>query len=466
MTDREFSEITVEEVAALGAMRLAKLVLDHAWHNPALAKAIERTMAARSAPDVLAERLRSEIEDIQDDDVSIDYHSVPAFVDELEGLHSSIVNAILPDHPRVAAELLEAFIRLDETVFERCDDDNGQVHSLLVAAVDDFGQAWTLVPDRDVGTLAEQVLDLYLDDPFSVRSHIFQSFQAALGDAGMAAAEAAIRRRLQALPQTDSRDPAGGRPWLLNAMRRLAEVTGDVDTFIESHTLDGSETRNARKIAKRLIDVGRHQEALDRLEAVPDPDDDEKNGIDALRADTLELLGRTDDAQQVRWALFTRTLDTEQFKKYVARVSDDADAEQARIRSTALARDFPRVGPAFSFLTATNPAAAGELVLARIAEIRRNRPTNLERAAQTLAPVAPLAAVLILRILVDDIVDPGRSDWYDAAVRHFVAADKVAAGVTDWQGHADQAGYRARLKATHGRKYKFWKLLAAVEQDR
>jgi len=60
-------------------------------------------------------------------------------------------------------------------------------------------------------------------------------------------------------------------------------------------------------IAEGLVAAGRLDEALQRLERATGGEH-RNDGLDDLRIEVLDWLGRADDAQAVRWGVFLRTL--------------------------------------------------------------------------------------------------------------------------------------------------------------
>jgi hypothetical protein len=83
----------------------------------------------------------------------------------------------------------------------------------------------------------------------------------------------------------------------------------------------------------------------------------------------------------------------------------------------------------------------------------------LVAAAETLEPDHPMAATILYRALLDDILNRARSPAYGHAARYLEKLDALAA-------HGDAASsidphhaYRAALSQKHGRKSAFWSLV-------
>ena len=93
----------------------------------------------------------------------------------------------------------------------------------------------------------------------------------------------------------------------IEGLREVADARGDVDAFIEAQRLAGVEDRAMMPIAEGLVAAGRLDEALQRLERAAGGEH-RSDGLDDLRIEVLDRLGRADDAQAVRWGVFLRTL--------------------------------------------------------------------------------------------------------------------------------------------------------------
>jgi hypothetical protein len=144
--------------------------------------------------------------------------------------------------------------------------------------------------------LAAEVLDLFTTDEYGARGQVIIAFVEALGTTGLAEVEQMARERL-------AHGSAGKDRYLAIALENIADARGDVDGYIAAQRLAGSEARAVREIAERLVAAGRLEEALDWAERT-DVRTFERESIARLKVDILDWLGRTEDAQAVRWSIF------------------------------------------------------------------------------------------------------------------------------------------------------------------
>ena len=80
-------------------------------------------------------------------------------------------------------------------------------------------------------------------------------------------------------------------------------------------------------------------------------------------------------------------------------------------------------------------------------------------AAERLAEKYPLAATLLWRRMVENILGRASSNQYGYAARDVQNAAALASRLPDDAGIEDHAAWMERLKREHGRKYSFWQRL-------
>jgi hypothetical protein len=103
---------------------------------------------------------------------------------------------------------------------------------------------------------------------------------------------------------------------------------------------------------------------------------------------------------------------------------------------------------------------AARLVVTRAGELDGDHYEILSPAADALAAMHPLAATLVLRVMIDS-----RSPRPDQAVIGmprgiFMECASLAAAIGDFGAFESHAAYAARLKAEHGRKSGFWRTMS------
>jgi hypothetical protein len=248
------------------------------------------------------------------------------------------------------------------------------------------------------------------------------------------------------------------------ALQEIADAQGDVDAFIAQYNV---KTRKvpaiAAEIAQRLLAAGRLEEAWSAIEAaVPRPRAQE-DWLDFewedARIAVLEALGRSTEAQEARWRCFERALSPLHLREYLKRLPDFDDVE-AEEKALDLVKQDKNFSGALGFLILwpdLNRAAA--LVLERTRELDGDRYEILTPATEALAGKHKLAAVLVLRAMIDFALNQNRSSRYKHAARHLLSCASLSAGVEAFGGLEAHDAYVARLRREHGRKSSFWSLL-------
>src|SRR5512132_2649616 len=189
--------------------------------------------------------------------------------------------------------------------------------------------------------------------------------------------------------------------------------------------------------------------------AEPNPVKDAAELAD-LHITVLDALGRTEEAQTLRWSEFERGLRAEPLRAYLKRLPDFADVEKEEEALDRVAA-HPDVQGALAFLTAwPDLRRAGALVRARFDAIDGNCWWTLTPAAERLENKEPLAASLLYRRMIDFTLDHRRSQRYGHTSCHLLSCAGLAPLITDWQGHQPHAEYAAGLRQRHPRKSSFW----------
>lgn len=242
------------------------------------------------------------------------------------------------------------------------------------------------------------------------------------------------------------------------ALQEIADAKGDVDSFIAQYDEPVRKVpKIAAEIARRLLAAGRADDALRTVEATEHrrsgwPDFEWED----VRIDSLEALGRSDEAQAARWSCFERSLSARHLRDYLKQLPDfdDFEAEQRALDHT---ERYVSLLQAATFLVSW-PALdrAARLVTQRAKELDGDHYEYLTPAAETLAAKHPLAATLLLRSMVDFALAKARFSRHGHAARHLRDCAGLAFTITDYGSFERHETYVARPRREHGRKTAFW----------
>jgi hypothetical protein len=472
--------LNAKNLEALGAERLAELLVEVSAGNAGVKRRIRLELASLQSPDQVAKEISKRLTTIARSRSFVDWQNRRDLVDDLEAQRRSIVQQVAKVDPAEGLDLMWRFMALANSVFARCDDSSGTVSSIFHAACHDLGemaQTAKVSPEE----LAERTFNTLIDNDYGQYDELIAVLTPALGPTGLDQLKGRFVE-LSKVPPERRKDKdrkvigwGGGGPLYADeianrhresvirlALQEIADAQGDVDAFIAQQSEKAKIVPTvAAEIAQRLLKAGRAEEAWSAINAVeqrrPDwiPFEWEQ-----VRVEVMEALGRKEEAQAFRWSCFERTLNDAHLRGYLKRLPEFEDIE-AEDRAMATGLGFTDVHRALAFLIswpALEKAAA--LVLRRAKELNGDHYEILSPAADELAGKHPLAATLLLRSMIDFALKQNRVKRYRHAARHLAECASLAGAVGDFGGYEPHERYAVRLKAEHGRKSSFWTLVS------
>ncbi len=472
--------LNAENLEALGAQRLAELLMDIAEGDAATKRRLRLELTAQEAPETMAAEVRKRLTQIARARSFADWRKVRDLAADLEAQRRAIIDQVAKSDAAEALELMWRFMDLAEAVHERCDDSNGVIGDVFRDACRDLGPL-TQAAKPDPVALADRVFTALNENGYGQYDHLIETLSPSLGAKGLDH----LKGRFIELSKTPVEKPSSEKRKVIGwgtggplyedeikarsrestirlALREIADAQGDVDAFIDQYDEKTRKVpRIAAEIARRLLAAGRAEEALRTIEAAEHrqsgwPDFDWEDA----RIDVLEALGRGDEAQAARWSCFERALSAEHLRAYLKRLPDFDDVETEE-RALDYAERYNSLLQALAFLVSW-PALdrAARLVTRRAAELDGDHYEILAPAADALAAKHPLAATLALRAMIAFTLTKARSSRYRHAARHFMECESLAAAIKEFGAFETHAAYAVRLKAEHGRKSGFWSLIS------
>lgn len=326
--------LNAENLEALGARRLAELLMDIAEGNAATKRRLRLELTAREAPETMAAEVRKRLAQIARARSFADWRKVRDLAADLEAQRRAIVDQIAKRDPAEALDLMWRFMDLTEAVHERCDDSNGEIGDVFHNACRDLGPL-TQAAKPDPVALADRVFTALNENGYGQYDHLIELLSPSLGTNGLdhlkgrfiELSKAPVER-----PSSEKRKVIGwgaGGPLhedeikarsresaIRLALREIADAQGDVDAFIDQYDEKTRRVpRIAAEIARRLLAASRAEDALRTIEAA----EHRRNGWpdfewEEARIDVLEALGLSDKAQAARWSCFERALSAEHLR--------------------------------------------------------------------------------------------------------------------------------------------------------
>ena len=407
--------LNAANLEALGAARLAELLMELSRGDGAAQRRLRLELAAGQGADEVARAVRRRLGQVARARGYVDWYRRRPVIEDLDAHRRAVVEGVAPGDPSEALDLMWRLLALAGPVHERCDDSDGLVGDLFRDALADLGEIAAAARPEPEG-LAEQAFGALQDNGYAQYDGLVSALAPALGEPGLTHLENHLRA-WAALPPGE---PVGGGG--------AAERTGPDDAGPSGRAL--RERRGAARLA--LGDIA-----------------DARGDADGFAA------------QAARWARFEAALSEGDLRAYLRRLPDfeDVEVEERALDHVARHRD---VHVTLGFLVrwpAIDRAAA--LVLSCAEELNGNAYWVLTPAAEALAERHPLAATLCLRAMIGFALREARSSRYRHAARHLVECGDLAPRVAEWDAIVPHNLHLAGLRTAHGRKAGFW---AAVEE--
>jgi hypothetical protein len=472
--------LNADNLEALGAPRLAQLLMEISEGNATARRRLRLELAAAESPAELAKEIRKRLATIARSRAFVDWQSRKSLIDDLEAQRRAIADQVGKRMPAEGLDLMWRFLDLANPVLGRCDDSNGTISGVFQAAVGELGMLAQSTA-ADPKQLADRMFNSLTRNEYGQFDGLIPALQAALGPAGLEH----LKQRMIALsaepvkkPPAKERKPIGWGPngpfyadeiaehsragTVRLALLEIADAQGDVDAFIAQYDEQVRKVpKVAAGIARRLLAAGRGEEAWRTIEA----SEHKRSGWPDLewedaRIDVLEALGRGDEAQAARWSCFERSLSTRHLREHLKRLPDFDDFE-AEERALGYAERYGDLLRAVSFLISW-PALgrAASIVSQRAKELNGDHYEILTPAAEAVAARYPLAATLLLRAMIDFSLTQSRFSRYGHAARHLRECASLASTHQDFGTFETHDAYVKRLRKEHGRKTAFWSLIS------
>ena len=381
-------KVNAENLAGLGADRLAEILVGAAETRPDLKRRLRMELAAAQGEGHLGPEIDKRIGSLETSRGKIGWRQRPTFVQDLDGLRELIAVRLAALDATAAADRLWQFMGTARPISRRFKDRDGSLAAVFHHATADLGRLITRF-DRDLA--ATRLVEAVVRQPWAWAEWL----PALLAETSPQLAQTALRLMMER---------RGSVPGWLTLARQLADAAQDVDAFRATYTDETLETPSAAvDVARRFLASDRIDEAGAILKAAA-PKPTGRNGRlaapdfdwETTWIEYLERAGDIDAAQAVRWESFERTLAVDRAKAYASRLADfeDVEAEARAIAYAAQHTDFER---ALRFLMAWPALAdASRMIQSRPDDVEAE-PEDAEAWAAQLRRRQPAAAHLLLR---------------------------------------------------------------------
>ena len=461
--------LNAEALAGLGAQKLAELILAEAKDNATFRKRVNAALAGVQGGDAVAALIDRRLAALEKARSAVDWRKEKDFAADLKATADTITGELAALDPALALERLVWFLASRARVFERVDDSSGRLQDVYWQAASRVAELMRQMPAEGLARVPA-----WLSAGLTKDSHGL--IVRAAVDAVPLLPEPVLADWEKAL----SRDKEPGDA-VLTIRQSIAEARGDLDGYIALEGRRPEWRRDPLRIAEKLLEARRLDEALDWARR------ETKGGIAfmsaadvadgrvtrpyefkrvALEAQILEAKNDRPAAQALRWSTFEKTLHAATLRDYIAKLDDFHEFDELD-RAFAIAEAFPQPYVALAFFIEwPRVDRAAKLVLAKRSLWDGRHYEILGEAAAALQADHPLAAAVLYRALINDILVRAKSPAYGHGARYLAKLSALAKEISDGQDVETHATYLLALKKSHGRKHGFWALVDSGGEKR
>ncbi|CAN5489726.1 hypothetical protein BH10PSE3_BH10PSE3_04350 [soil metagenome] len=326
-------KVTPENLAGLGAERLAQILAEVAETRTDLKRRLRMELAAGLGASHLVPEIDKRLAAVETSRGQVTWRQKPAFLRDLDAVRGLIADRLALEDTAGASERLWRLLATAPQTTKRLREHDEALDAIYRRAAQDQGQ---LMAGHDPHLAAQALIDAMAAQPRAWGAWL----AALLRAAGPALAKVA-------LPMAQAR---AAQPGWIPLVRDLADAAGDVEVFAATYSPAALQTPPvAIAVARRQMAAGRIEAMGQALRlAAPKP-----SGFrgrlgapdfdwESAWIDYLEAAGDLAGAQAVRWASFQRTLDLSRAKAFTSRLTgfDDVEAEAAALAHAAGHADF------------------------------------------------------------------------------------------------------------------------------
>jgi hypothetical protein len=452
-------------LTGLGLEKLVEILLDEAAFNKPLKSRLLAALAGGAGAGEVSRLVDTKLDSLQKSRAYLSPTRANTLSVELRGLLKNITSELASLDRYAAFERVLRFLDVGAVIEERARNGGARLAKLMAEAREDLVEA-TLKLDGD-----EQVRSIALlekarvgDDDGNLRAALLKilcGLDKPAADAWKSILRGKLKRPTDKAAHWRNTEPVA-------YLQTLAVHISDIDAYIELEQLKPQERRDSLLIARMLHEAKRYPEALEwvRKPAATMRLTHADNAVTApgqpprlLEADILDALKQKGDAQAIRWKEFERALRPDILRNYISKLDDFAEFEETD-KAFALVAASPHTHEALDFLVKwPRLDLASEHVLRHLGKWDGRRSAILAEAADALSEHYPVAATMLYRLLLDDILRRGISDAFGDGARFYAVLHhlqpRLGAGFT----HQSHRAYMAELRERFGRKSGFWQLI-------
>ncbi|GHU17381.1 hypothetical protein FACS189472_04180 [Alphaproteobacteria bacterium] len=401
----------------------------------------------------LISRISSAISWHENSHREIGYYEADGYANELDQTREDIM-FLSNNFPDEARKLMQDLIEIQDSVFERSDDSNGSIGEAFKRCVEDLGKIFSKL-SVDISDVVEVVYDLFIYNDYGVTDDVISNFKDALKEEGLNLLKEEFMKSISSKKNGYYNDT------IKRGLREIADCRNDVDEYIQACSFATEiHQHDHLDIARRLIDHGRYDEALEWLNKMEHPITPSwRENYSRLKIDALMHLGKCEEAQQERIAWFNCGLNHDLYEEILKYADDDF---KNKFREQTIERVFAyyNIWTAMDFLIKlgeTNKCAQLVFLKEETMDCGNSYTVGLIRPfAAALRKTEPLASTILYRKLLEYVLNRVASKYYQYAAEDLIACYELSSQITDFGERKNHDEYFREIQEKHKKKRTFW----------
>jgi hypothetical protein len=442
MTDQKRTQLI-----NLGAEQLADTLLELHDMYPAVSEAVKQLLAT---PDENIKRYKAKLASLKRSRKFISWQESGDFTQQLRQLLIDLEKSV--KEPCAGVELVGRFFETDDSIFNRCDDSNGEVGDVFCfSATNLFISFANRCANKQL--IADLVIKLNEDDGYGVRDSLFKRASEYLPDATLRAMIDTLWTKAGLTTNNYQLDN-----WL-RAIQLLAKQLGDAPLFEKARFKNTPPSVAAWfDIARVYLECGEPHIALIKFQQIPDMESFMLKDRQQLLFDIYHQLGDAEAQTKIAWQIFNEQHNQTTLNQLLDCIGQDQRDTVINDVCNSIAQNPQFSHQDAAFLSAVDCFDELEAyLLQRSEQLNGDLYTQLLPLAEALEKRGKfLVSCLIYRALVDSILARALSKYYHHGVKYLKKLDQLAPSVTDWQTWQTHEMYLATLQELHKRKSAFW----------
>jgi hypothetical protein len=437
-----------EKLIDLGPEALADALLNLAAYSDTVDDRIEQLIAV---PTENVQRFKNKLSDLKHPRRFIDWRGSAEFSRNLEMLLQDVKAGV--NDPLTGIELIAAFFEADKTIFEMCDDSDGNIggvfrHDAKELFVDYAGRC------EEKGKIADIILKVNQKDDYGIRDTLIDC-------AGECLPEPVIRSMIAELRKwADEEKNEYDKGRHLRSIESLARQIKDAELFEKTRIASWGEPSTAAcvDIARVYLECGDAETAHSWLNRIPKDETFQAYERDELLQEIYRKQGNAEKLAELLYRNFRSYCSADTLQALLDVIGhhqrDEVVAEEvARILESSTLRE----SDAEFLISIGKIDEVEEYLLKRADLLNGNHYGSLLSLAEAMeSENRYLAAGLVYRSLLVSILERGYTKAYPHGIRYLKKLDKLGAGISDWKEFENHESFKDRIYRDHGRKHSFW----------